>query len=137
VIVVDTNVVVPLWIDSPATETSEALLTADAEWCVPLLWRSEFRNTLLGYVRRRALPLEAAAGLLAAAEEHLQAREFAVESVRVLRRAAASRCSAYDCEFVVLAEELGVPLVTHDREILDAFPRVAVSPRTFLERHRG
>ena len=54
-------------------------------------------------------------------------------SPAVLRLAAESPCSAYDCEFVALAAELRARLVTFDREILEAFPRVAVSPQRFLE----
>jgi predicted nucleic acid-binding protein len=49
-------------------------------------------------------------------------------SHHVLSLAAQSGCSAYDCEFVALAQDLRVPLVTTDRQILKAFPTVAVSP---------
>lgn len=38
------------------------------------------------------------------------------------------RCSAYDCEFVWLARDLRLPLVTADRKVLDAFPDT-VAPR--------
>jgi hypothetical protein len=42
-----------------------------------------------------------------------------------------SPCSAYDCEFVALAEDLEIPLLTTDRKILSAFPSVAVSVGKF------
>ena len=38
-----------------------------------------------------------------------------------------SQCSAYDCEFVAVAQHLGVQLITEDRAILTAFPDVAQS----------
>jgi predicted nucleic acid-binding protein len=58
-------------------------------------------------------------------------REYAVESTHVLRLAQASRCSAYDCEYVALAEALSILLVTQDRALLKAFPGRAVSPAAF------
>lgn len=124
-IVVDTNVVAYLWLPGDMTAAAEQVLTGDAEWAAPLLWRSEFRSILSGAVRRRALSLDRAAAIAAAAERQLSGREFTVESARVLSLAARSGCSAYDCEFVALADDLGISLVTNDREILRAFPRIA------------
>ncbi len=40
--------------------------------------------------------------------------------------------SAYDAQFVVVAETSGVPLVTADRKILQGCPRIAVSPEAFV-----
>jgi len=54
----------------------------------------------------------------------------------VLELAVRSRCTAYDCEFVALAKQLGVPLVTSDRQVLAAFPETAVSPDAFASQGR-
>jgi predicted nucleic acid-binding protein len=132
VIVVDTNVVAGLWLPTSTSSASERLLVRDPEWAAPLLWRSEFRSVLAGYLRRGALDVLDAARIAEDAERHLGGREYQVATHEVLQRVAASRCSAYDCEFVALAEELGVLLVTRDRQVLAAFPRVARRPEAFL-----
>ena len=62
VIVVDTNVVAYLWLPGNMTAAAEQVLRQDAEWAVPLLWRSEFRSILTGAVRRKAVPLGRGAG---------------------------------------------------------------------------
>jgi predicted nucleic acid-binding protein len=126
VIVVDTNVIVYLWIPGVGTAGAERLYRSDPEWCVPLLWRSEFRNVLATQLRRRRMTLDVAVRIVEAAQEQLRGREFDVPSERVMQAVHASRCSAYDCEFVTLARELGVPLYTSDRQILRDFPDVAL-----------
>ena len=126
-IVVDTNVIAYLWLPGPDTPLAEHLLRTDAEWCAPLLWRSEFRSVLAGLVRRESLSIDAALRTASDVERQMSGHEYAVPSDRVLRAAADSGCSAYDCEFVVLATLLSVPFVTADRQVLRAFPDLAVS----------
>jgi predicted nucleic acid-binding protein len=126
VIVVDTNVIAYLWLPGDFTAAAERLLAEDADWAVPLLWRSEFRNVLAGAVRRRTLSQPRAVAIAAAAEAQLGGREYAVESARVLSLAHRSGCSAYDCEFVALAQDLGARLVSNDGAVLRAFRTIAV-----------
>lgn len=90
-----------------------------------MLWRSEFRNILAGYLRRGTLSFEQACNVQAEAESLLDGYEYEVKSSQVLELVHSSDCSAYDCEFVALAVELGTKLVTMDKKLLKAFPKHA------------
>lgn len=57
------------------------------------------------------------------AEELIGTEEYEVETVQVLRLCAESGCSAYDCEYIALAEFLDVKLATKDGKLARAFPR--------------
>lgn len=131
-IVVDTNVIAGLWLRNATTAVAERLLAVDPQWAAPLLWRSEMRSVLAAYLRRGLVSLPRSVAIAEDAESHLRGLEFQVPSAAVLERVAASKCSPYDCEFVVLAEELAVPLVTNDREILKWFPAIARRPEAHL-----
>ena len=121
-IVVDTNVIAYLYLPGDRTAAAEALCREESEWLAPLLWRSEMRNLLATQVRCERLDLADAQVIQSEAEQLLQGREFAVDSAEVLRLASASGCSAYDCEFVVLADYLDVSLVSADRRLVERFP---------------
>lgn len=125
-IVVDTNILAYLYLPGDHTARAEALYERDNAWAVPVLWRSEFRNILAGYLRRDQLSYEQALALLAEAEALVAGYEYEVASRDVIGLVRDSDCSAYDCEFVALAQSLGVALVTADAKILRAFPRAAV-----------
>ena len=130
-IVVDTNVIAYLYLDSPETSVAERVLLADPEWRAPVLWRSEFRNVLVHYLRRGILSSEKGFQIAEKAELRMQGREYLVSSAQVLRLAASSKCSAYDCEFVALAQELGVKLVTADKRVVSEFPETAIALDAF------
>lgn len=131
-IVVDCNVLCYHAMPGPRTPLADRVRARDSAWCAPALWRSEFRNVLAGQVRRGALDLATAQEVLAMSEALLRDHEFMVDSAAVLGRAAESGCTAYDCEYVVLAEDLSVLLVTSDKQVLAAFPDRAIAPERFV-----
>ena len=132
-IVVDVNQIAYLLIAGEGTPTAEAVLAADPEWAAPLLWRSEWRNFLASYLRSGLLDLLGIQERLDAGQVLVDGREYLVDGTRVMELVAGSTCSAYDCEYVALAETLGVRLVTSDREVLEQFSPRAVSPTRFVD----
>lgn len=125
-IVVDSNVLAYLYLPGEHTAAAERLLERDPDWAAPVLWRSEFRNILAGYLRHGSLTFDQATALQREAEDLLVDSEFEVDSVKVLELVRDSDCSAYDCEFVALALQLETQLVTMDGKLLRAFPQIAV-----------
>ena len=126
-IVVDSNVLAYLYLPGEHTAKAEALLEREPEWAAPVLWRSEFRNILAGYLRRKTLTFDQACSIQSEAEGLLCGSEFEVDSQAVLELVRDSDCSAYDCEFVALAIKLDTTLVTVDKQLLRAFPKRAVA----------
>ena len=133
-IVSDTNIIAYLYLEGERSTQVEKLLEKDPQWVAPLLWRSEFRNVLALYIRKRNLSLEQAQQIMQEAMLMMQGQEYEIVSSHVLDLVATSGCSAYDCEIMALAEDLGIPIVTVDKEILKEFPKVAVSLDDFLDR---
>lgn len=121
-IVVDTNVLAYLYLPGKLSDAAEALLLQDPEWAMPRLWRSEFRNVLATYMRKGLLAYDDALGIYRKAEAVVAGAEYDVTTAEVLRLPKDSGCSAYDCEFVALAEHLGVRLVSEDARLCNAFP---------------
>ena len=130
-IVADTNLIAYFLIKGPLTLEAEAVFEKDPEWAAPLLWRSEFRNVLILSLRHARLTLDDALSLMDHAERLTKGQGYHMDSSRILRLAAQSGCSAYDCEFVALALDLGVPLVTSDRALIEKFKPTAVSMKNF------
>jgi predicted nucleic acid-binding protein len=131
-IVVDTNIIGYLYLTSDNSWLAEQALLKDPLWSAPLLWRSELRNVLALYIRKELLSLVEAQQVMEEASSLMRDREYEVTSYQVLNLAAASSCSAYDCEFVALAKDLDVPLVTTDKQILKQFPDNAISLEAYV-----
>lgn len=132
-IVVDTNIIAYLFINSEYSPLVEEVLYKDPMWAAPLLWRSEFRNFLSYYLRKALLTLPDTLDIMGNAMDIMRGREYEVTSSRVMELVDSSSCSAYDCEFVALAGDLQVSFLTTDRQIRENFPEISVAPDEFLE----
>ena len=131
-IVVDTNTLAYLYLPTTQTDDVVALLHKDPAWAAPLLWRSEFRNVLVAYIKRGSIDGDTALAIQLQAELQMAEHEYSVNSGDVLTLAAETGCSAYDCEFVSLATSLGVKLITSDKKIIKHFPKTAITAGAYL-----
>lgn len=131
-IVADTNLIVYLFITGDKTELAKQVLAKDSYWIVPPLWQSEFRNVLAGYIRRDT-NLKQAKQIMQKALEILENHQVVHSAEKVLDLISESNCTAYDCEFITLAEQLNIQLVTADKRVLSQFPKFAISLEKFVE----
>ena len=133
-IIVDTNVIAYLYFSNSFTPDAEKLLIQEPVWAAPYLWRSEFRNVIAFYLRKKIISFEQAIQIQTEAELLMAENEFTVKSSDILSLINNSTCSAYDCEFVALAQIFKATLVTADKKILSEFPSTAKSLQQFLQK---
>ncbi len=131
-IVADTNIISYLYISSDHSQQSEDLLSFDSNWVAPILWRSEFRNVLARYSRKNLLNIDEILLIIQQAEKLLTDHEYEISSAHIMQLVQSSQCSAYDCEFIALAQYLDVPLITTDKKILREFPEIAQTAESCL-----
>lgn len=130
-IVADTNLVAYLLIEGERTAKARRAWERDPAWIVPPLWRSEYLSVLVTSVSARVLTEDQAAIGWQRGITLMRGREREPSGSDVLHTAIRRGLSAYDAQFVVLAQTLAAPLVTSDRKILRACPDVAVSLDSF------
>jgi len=135
-IVADTNLVAYLMVEGTRTPEARRVWSLDPDWVLPPLWRSEFLNVLWLAVRSSVLDEEQATLAWRRASTLFARLEKEPEAEQVLSAALRYGISAYDAHFVVLAEERNVPLVTADKKLCRACPRLAVLITDFGKRPR-
>ena len=136
-LVLDTNIIAYFFLHSPFAAEAERLQALAFEWVAPRLWRSEFLNVLALHMRHNGLPLDKAKTIFALADEMLREGERHISASSILTLVDQSSCSAYDCEFIALAQKLSTKLVTQDKKLLRDFPHVAVSLKEALKLREG
>ena len=84
-------------------------------------------------MRKNSIELERAQNIMDGALELKWGREHEVAPHDVLRLVSISTCSACNCEFIAVANDLDVPLVISDKQILRDFPQRALSLSAFCD----
>jgi len=126
VIVVDANILVYAVVESTHSPLARRVAHKDPRWILPPLWRYEVTSSLLKLVRSRALTQEQALAALADAARLVAGREIPVDQARALRAAVAMDLSAYDAQYIALAQAYGIPCVTADASLARKTPGIAV-----------
>ena len=131
-IVVDTNLIVYFFLHGEFSDLVDKIFLKDSNWIAPILWRSEFRNVLAKGLKDRFYNLDNAIQIMGEAERLMMEREYLVDSMDILNVADLAGCSAYDAEFVALAQGLSLHLLTWDKKLLKEFPETAIRPDRFI-----
>ncbi|HMP74610.1 MAG TPA: type II toxin-antitoxin system VapC family toxin [Kiritimatiellia bacterium] len=132
-IVADSNLIAYLLIPGDKSVIADEIFLKDPDWAVPLICRSEIRNILTLYMRHEKMTLVQAQATMEKAERLWREHEYSVPSNDVLALTHKHNVTAYDGEFVVLAQELGVPLITFDKAVKRLFPKIAIEPKEYLK----
>lgn len=130
-IVVDANVITYFVLRGEHTPLAAKVAEKDADWYAPQLWRSELLNVLSGYIRRCTLTTDEAISVFDVALQFLK-DDVPFDGRSVLKLVSDSNCTSYDCAYVSTAKSLQVPLITADKQLLRAFPNIAVSMADFV-----
>lgn len=135
-IVVDASIVSFLLIEGELTEKARALYRIDSEWITPPILNHEMLAILteVGSLEGDAatmIELWRQVRLLVGSRQQIP------DPVRSLRRGVESGISGYDAQYLALAEQLSLPLITEEEALLQAAPGRAVSLRSYLEERNG
>jgi predicted nucleic acid-binding protein len=96
------------------------------------LWRYEFQNILATAIKAKQIKPEQALDTWDKVSKVLIENECEPSQSRVIDLVAQYGITAYDGQFIAVALEMGVPLVTEDRELQEKFPGIATSMDEFL-----
>jgi predicted nucleic acid-binding protein len=126
-VVIDTNIIAPLYVRSVRTEAVERLFARDAVWRTEPIALIELSNVLLSYERSHYITAAIGRDCLTRAAAFLQPHLFRVSHEAALDTALHYHVTAYDARFLAVASQLGSRLVTEDAKLRSAAPQLTQS----------
>jgi predicted nucleic acid-binding protein len=126
-LVVDTNIIAPLYVRSAHTDAVTKLFAQDQMWRTEPLALIELSNVLITYERARYITGATARDCLNRAAAFLQPNLFRVSHQAALDAALRYGTTAYDARFLALAQQLDSRLVTEDAKLRSAAPKLTQS----------
>jgi predicted nucleic acid-binding protein len=132
-IVADTNLLVYFAMSTSLSKDAQRVRAKDRNWTAPSLLRSEFMNVISKACRENHVSRDAALRSFRRGMNLVNISKLHSDPLFIFNAAQTTGCSSYDLEFVWLAMELGIQLVTADQQVLRAFPMVAIDLANFLK----
>ena len=130
-IVVDTNIITVLLMPNDRYNgLADDLYQKDCNWISPFLWRYELLSVLSIYFRQNIIDEVRCQFIYREALDMVTSRPIGNYKT-VFELIKKSSLSSYGCEFVALAKETGLPLITEDKKILREFPEIACKMQTY------
>ncbi len=132
-IVVDTNIISYLLTPNDRyNQLADDLFQKDSNWISPILWRHELLSVLSIYLRKNIIDTTMCKSIYQEAMETVTSRPIS-EFEKVFNVIENSNLSSYDGEFVALAHENNLPLITEDKKIIHEFPDTACTIKDYLK----
>ena len=131
-IVIDANILIYALIECDNSRLIPQLQEKDADWRTTELCLHETLNVLATYQRRGVLTLEQCRELLRNASRFISVAKCEVNMEASLVAATKYGITGYDAQYVALAQNLAVPLITEDRKLRQAVPDVGISMQEFI-----
>lgn len=126
-VLVDTNVLFSLVVETELSKGAVRLYERDADWHSERHALVELTNVLVRYVRNDRMAPDEARTALALAESVIAAHVHSVPDSDALEGSLRHRVSAYDGRFLVAAEAFETRLVTEDVKLRNAAPTLTIA----------
>ena len=126
-LVIDTNIIAPLYVRSARSDAVIKLFAQDQVWRTEPLALIELSNVLVTYERARYITAATARDCLDCAAVFLLPNLFRVTHQAALETALRYGTTAYDARFLAMADQLGSRLVTEDKKLRAAAPNLTQS----------
>ena len=130
-IVVDASVMAFLLIDGELTDAVRELHRIDPDWVTPPILNHEMLNILaaVGSAEGNSAAME---GVWRDVRALVASRQQVPDPVRSLRLGVELGISGNEAQYLCLADSLGLPLITQEKNLLQAAPERAVSVLDYL-----
>ncbi len=130
-IVVDASVVAFLLIDGELTDAVRELHRINPDWVTPPILNHEMLNILaaVGSAEGNSAAME---GVWRDVRALVASRQQVPDPVRSLRLGVELGISGNEAQYLCLADSLGLPLITQEKNLLQAAPQRAVSVLDYL-----
>ena len=120
-------------IEGEKTAAARDLWRRDPDRRLPALWRHEYLNMLATFTREGGATISEAQTLWRRGIEMFGPREQGVDMESTLVFATENRISAYDAQYIALAQQPQSIRVTEDGRLLRTFPALTRSMQAYAE----